>query len=83
MGIMKPSAYEKIKDAYEVQGLLVGKVSYIGKLYLIVKIFDYPCIMQKNEIEIFPINDYSVYLNQDIVVKVTNINVLAYIIHSA
>lgn len=76
MGIMKPSAYEKIKDAYEVQGLLVGKVSYIGKLYLIVKIFDYPCIMQKNEIEIFPINDCSVYLNQDIVVKVTNINVL-------
>lgn len=76
MGIMKPSAYEKIKDAYEVQGLLVGKVSYIGKLYLIVKIFDYPCIMKKNEIEIFPINDYSVYLNKDIVVKVTNINVL-------
>lgn len=64
---------EKIKYAYEIQNLLVGTVTYIGKTYLIVKVYGYPCIMQKNEIELFPIKDYSVYHHKEIVVRVVSI----------
>ena len=64
---------EKIKEAYEVQDFLIGNVSYIGKTYLIVKIYGYPCIMLNSEIEPFAVRDYSVYLNKEIVVKVVSI----------
>lgn len=64
---------KKIKEAYEVQDFLIGCVSYIGKAYLIVKIYGYPCIMLKSETEPFPVRDYSVYLNKEIVVKVVSI----------
>ena len=66
-------SFTKIKEAYEVQDFLVGNVSYISKLYLIVKIYGYPCIMLKSETELFPVKDYSVYLNKEIVVKVVSI----------
>ena len=66
-------SFTKIKEAYEVQDYLVGNVSYISKLYLIVKIYGYPCIMLKSETELFPVKDYSVYLNKEIVVKVVSI----------
>lgn len=64
---------KRIKEAFEVQDFLIGKVSYIGKVYLIVKIYGYPCIMLKSETEPFSIRDYSVYLNKEIVVKVVSI----------
>ena len=64
---------KKIEEAYEVQDFLIGNVSYIGKAYLIVKIYGYPCIMHKSEIEPFSVRDYSTYLNKDIVVKVISI----------
>lgn len=64
----------KIKNAYEVQDFLVGKVTYIGPSYLIVKIDDYPCIMSKNEVELFNIRNFQQYLNKDIVVKVISID---------
>ena len=64
---------KKIKEAYEVQDFLIGSVSYIGKAYLIVKIYGYPCIMLKSETEPFPVRDYSVYLKKEIVVKVVSI----------
>ena len=63
----------KIKEAYEIQDFLVGTVSYIGRAYLIVKIFDYPCIMYKSETEIFHVKDFSIYLNKEIVVRVVSI----------
>ena len=64
---------KKIKEAYEVQDFLIGNVSYIGKSYLIVKIYGYPCIMLKSETELFPVKDYSIYLNKEIVVKVVSV----------
>lgn len=71
--ILQIDGFNKIKEAYEVQDFLVGTVSYIGKSYLIVKIYGYPCIMLKSETELFPVKDYSVYLNKEIVVKVVSI----------
>ena len=66
-------SFKKIEEAYNVQDFLVGNVSYIGKSYLIVKIYGYPCVMLKSETELFPVKDYSVYLNKEIVVKVVSI----------
>lgn len=71
--IFQTDGFNKIKEAYEVQDFLVGNVSYIGESYLIVKIYEYPCIMLKGEIELFPLRDCSAYLNKDIVVKVVSI----------
>lgn len=71
--ISQTDGFKKIKEAYEVQDFLIGNVSYIGKSYLIVKIYGYPCIMLKSETELFPVKDYSVYLNKEIVVKVVSI----------
>ena len=68
------SVFDKFKEAYEIQDLLVGKVSYIGKAYMIVKVFDYPCFMPFSEIELFPIPNYNIYKNKEIVVKVINID---------
>lgn len=68
------SVFDKFKEAYEIQDLLVGKVSYISKSYMIVKIFDYPCFMPFNEIELFPIPNFNIYKNKEIVVKVINID---------
>ena len=53
-------SFKKIEEAYNVQDFLVGNVSYIGKSYLIVKIYGYPCVMLKSETELFPVKDYSV-----------------------
>jgi predicted RNA-binding protein with RPS1 domain len=71
--IIQTEGFRKIKDAYDVQDFLVGNVTYIGKQYLIVKVYGYPCIMLKSEAELFPVRDYSVYLNKDIIVKVVSI----------
>ena len=71
--IIQTEGFRKIKDAYDVQDFLVGNVTYIGKQYLIVKVYGYPCIMLKSETELFPVRDYSVYLNKDIIVKVVSI----------
>jgi predicted RNA-binding protein with RPS1 domain len=60
-------------NAYEIQDVLVGKVTYIGNSYLIVKVLDYPCILGKEEVEIFPVRSYKPYINKEIVVKVVNI----------
>lgn len=65
---------KKIKEAYDVQDFLIGTVSYIGKSYLIVKVYGYPCVMYKNEVEPFPVKDYSIYHNKEIVVKVVRID---------
>ena len=67
-------SFKKIKDAYDVQDFLIGTVSYIGKSYLIVKVYGYPCIMYKNEVEPFSVKDYSSYYDKDIVVKVVRID---------
>ena len=64
---------DKIRHAYEIQDCLVGTVTYIGKRYLIVKVYGYPCIMQKDETELFPIRDFSVYHSKEIVVRVVSI----------
>ena len=71
--ISQMDGFKKIEEAYNVQDFLVGNVSYIGKSYLIVKIYGYPCVMLKSETELFPVKDYSVYLNKEIVVKVVSI----------
>lgn len=68
------SVFDKFREAYEIQDLLVGKVSYISKSYMIVKIFDYPCFMPFNEIELFPSPNFNIYKNKEIVVKVINID---------
>lgn len=68
------SVFDKFKEAYEIQDLLVGKVSYISKSYMIVKVFDYPCFMPFNEIELFPITNFNIYKNKEIDVKVINID---------
>lgn len=68
------SVFDKFKEAYEIQDLLVGKVTYISKSYMIVKVFDYPCFMPFNEIELFPIPNFNIYKNKEIVVKVINID---------
>lgn len=68
------SVFDRFKEAYEIQDLLVGKISYISKSYMIVKIFDYPCFMPFNEIELFSISNFSIYNNKEIVVKVINID---------
>ena len=67
-------SFKKIKEAYDVQDFLIGTVSYIGKSYLIVKVYGYPCIMYKNEVEPFSVKDYSSYYDKDIVVKVVRID---------
>ncbi len=41
---------------------------------MIVKVFDYPCFMPFNEIELFPIPNFNIYKNKEIVVKVINID---------
>lgn len=53
--IIQTEGFRKIKDAYDVQDFLVGNVTYIGKQYLIVKVYGYPCIMLKSETELFPV----------------------------
>lgn len=65
--------FKKINEAYEVQDFLIGTVSYIGKSYLIVKIYGYPCIMNKSEVEPFFVKDFSIYYKKEIVVKVVSI----------
>ena len=67
------NSIEKIKKAYEIQDFLVGNITHISNNYLIVKIFDYPCIMEKEEVEVFNVRNYKLYQNKDIVVKVTSI----------
>lgn len=67
------NSLDKIRYAYETQDLIVGTVTYVSKTYLIVKVYGYPCIMQKNETELFPVRDYSVYHNKEIVVRVVSI----------
>lgn len=67
------NSIEKIKKAYEIQDFLVGNITYISNNYLIVKIFGYPCIMEKEEVEVFNVRNYKSYQNKDIVVKVTSI----------
>lgn len=71
--VINNTAISRIKEAYEIQDVLVGNISYIGNTYLIVKVFGYPCIMPSNEVEVFPVRDFNIYMNNDIVVKVISI----------
>lgn len=66
---------DKIKESFAENKILQGKVTHIGKSYMLVVVCDYPCIMPKNEVEPFFIIDFNAYLHKDIQVKVLKMEV--------
>ena len=64
----------RIQEAYEIQSTINGVVTYVGKTYVLIQIYGYPCIMKLQELEPFTVRDGKSYLGRDVAVKVVRIN---------
>lgn len=64
---------DQIKSAYSENRTILGTVIHIGKEYLLVTVYDYPCIMSKDNVEPFFVRDFDVYFHKDVQVKILGI----------
>lgn len=64
---------DQIKSAYSENRTILGTVIHIGKEYLLVTVYGYPCIMSKDNVEPFFVRDFDVYFHKDVQVKILGI----------
>ena len=64
----------QIQEAYEIQSTINGIITYVGKTYVLIQIYGYPCVMKLQELEPFTVRDSKSYLGREVAVKVVSIN---------